>query len=377
VPASFTIGLAELSGASCQILQNRATCTAASLAAGYTGTLMLTLQTAVVGVHTGTVTVSSTDDTYAGNDSINLNFEISPNTDTALVLPHPPPRITVDEIFELQYELRQNRYAGNDRELSVAWWGMPLDLVSYDSANGICTAGISLTCRFPTLAANSTSNVTARFRTRARTRIAIDAYVGSPAEPNFDNNGVSFSAYADRQGDAAVAPATQTYAAVRGQDYSTPPVRIVATRTIDEAIVDIEITNPSVAALKAARLTNTSYCWNESLQRAVCSLGTLLAGESAEILLDMTPTLSGTASATFTLRSPNDIDQTNNIGSIVFTVTDPVVALPSPAPAPNPTPSATNPPASSGGGGGGIHLPFLLALLTIMLWRRRLASPVC
>jgi hypothetical protein len=95
---------------------------------------------------------------------------------------------------------------------------------------------------------------------------------------------------------------------------------------------------------------------------ASCTIGTLAAGDSRQVDLNLTPTAAGTLSLTLQASSTNDGNTANDTGLITITASS--------GSAPPSTPPATGgsgDPSGGGGGGGRIDLALLAMLATALI----------
>ncbi len=365
LPSPFIVHAASLEGASCQVSGGTATCTAASVPAGYAGYMVLTAESAQPGNYSGSVSVVSASDDYAGNNSSTISLEIRPFMDTALELVAPPVSIKVGETFPLQFKITQNRNASPSTGLFVNW-DPSLEIISYSAPfQSQCEPiiGPYISCAGFSLAANSATMLTVNLRSPRRMPFYVKAFAQSISDPAYSNNEVNFTAFAERHGDASLQPASTSINVQKGAVFSLPIVKIVASAPVDEATVEIDSNNAAIAALSISSMSGNPSCATFSSGHATCTVGSLEIGESRDITITARAQGAGTTSIAFKLTSPNDTDGTNNSGSVQVTVQDTT------------TPSNTGSAGNSGGGGGGgsQHPAFLLALLLIagFKWRMR------
>ncbi len=372
VPPPFTVHAASLGGASCQISDRSVTCVAASVAAGYRGNLLLTLESPQTGLFSGTVSVAASNDGFTGNNSVSFNTEVFPYIDTAIELPSPPASVTVGEIFTLQFRIKQNRNAAS--VYFTANWDTYAELVSYDAPFSFCDTSHDdyFRCDGIVLQPYSSTLVTLNMRAKRRMQLTVRAGAHTQSDHAYSNDEVSFITFADRQGDASIQASGASASAQPGQVFSPPTLTVVASRSIDEATIELDIANDLVARLENVAISGDGSCAFVLANRAQCSLGTVEGGVARNITLQLKANAAGNTMATYKLISPNDTNASNNTGSIEISVTAPVGSTPSPTPTPAPTP-----PSATGGGGGKIEVPFLFALLMIVLCRRKQFSAYC
>jgi hypothetical protein len=98
---------------------------------------------------------------------------------------------------------------------------------------------------------------------------------------------------------------------------------------------------------------------------ASCSLGSLAAGDSRQVDLNITPTQAGSLTVNLSVDSTNDPNASNDTGSIAITATGASTAPPT-----TPPPSSGSS-GSGGGGGGSMDFLMLAALASTLLLRRK------
>jgi hypothetical protein len=363
LPPGLTMRSAALAGATCHVAGSTATCTATTLAAGYSGNLALVVEAQVPGVYTGTVSATASSEPYTANNVADLGFQINAFVDTTLRLQDPPSAVTVGETFTLQYLVEQNRNGADNLNFQV-FLDDALEIVSVQTPFQNCqTFGITiLQCEIGSLAPNASRTATLTLRATARKQIRVSASVWATQLTAPNNNLAIFEVFADRQGDAQLTASSATASGLRGSDFYLPGFRIAATQPIDQATVELEMSNPAVATLYAPGSTSV-YCTYVSSSRYVCSVGTLNTGEVRDFGVNIRGESAGSTTLVARLVSPNDTNAANNTATVTVSVSDVVVV----APPPTPTPTA---PAASGGGGGAVD-PRWLAILVALAARRQ------
>lgn len=139
----------------------------------------------------------------------------------------------------------------------------------------------------------------------------------------------------------------------------------------DSTNVVATVTLPAELTLNSSAITQGSCA--SGAGAVSCTIGTLPAGQSREITLNLTGRTAGTFAMGISVTSDNDSSANNNSGQISV-----VVANPSPSPAQTSAGgSGTSSGAVGGGGGGGRTDPALLLLLAgLLTWSARSRRPV-
>lgn len=361
LPTGLIVRSAALTGANCTTSGSTATCTSPSLVPDYSGNLALVVEAQTPGIYTGTVSVTATGDSYAANNVADLGLQINAFVDTTLRLQDPPTAVTVGQTFTLQYLVEQNRNAADNVNFQV-FLDDALEIVSIQTAFQNCqTYGTVLQCVIGNLAPNASSTATLTLRATARKQIRVSASVWATQLTAPNNNFSLFDVFADRQGDAQLTVSSNSASVVRGNDLYLAGFRIAATQAIDEATVEIELSNTAVATLYAPGST-TVYCTYVSGSRYVCSVGTMNAGEVRDFGVNIQALAAGSAIVSARLVSPNDTNAANNTASVTVSVSDVIVVAPTP----------TTPAPSGGGGGGALDPRWLILLLGLAALRRGL-----
>ena len=169
--------------------------------------------------------------------------------------------------------------------------------------------------------------------------------------------------------DASIEVASSTLTATVG-------TALVASFTVrstgDDASANVIVTVslPSSLTIQAVSV-NGGTCTNGA-GTASCSIGTLAAGDSRQVDLNVTPTEAGALALNLSVDSSNDPNAANDTGTITINASSTTSTPPPPTP-----PSSGGTGSSSGGGGGGGSLDFvMLAMLggTLVATSRRRLS---
>jgi len=166
------------------------------------------------------------------------------------------------------------------------------------------------------------------------------------------NRATCLTAYAPP--DAGLEFASTSVTAIVG----TPFVASFIVRALgDSASNDVMVTATLPTALTIQSVTANGGTCTNGAGTATCTIGTLAAGDTRQIDLNLTATDNGAQSITLALDSSNDANAGNDSGTIVITASG--------TPGSNPTPPPTGGSSASGnrGGGGSLDEVALLVLL--------------
>jgi len=133
----------------------------------------------------------------------------------------------------------------------------------------------------------------------------------------------------------------------------------------------VQITVPAQLTVQSARIDNGQCITGAGV--VDCDLGQVDAHALRNISLSLQATLSGTYQISATVSSDLDANFANNSGhgSVVIESPQPPVATATPTSTAN-TPAITaTQPSSASQGGGAMELSWLLALVSVLYWRRR------
>ena len=128
----------------------------------------------------------------------------------------------------------------------------------------------------------------------------------------------------------------------------------------DDASNEVMVTATLPTTVTITSVTANGGTCTTGAGTATCTLGTLAAGDTRQIDLNLTATESGSLSVTLALDSSNDANASNDRGTITISASGNPVA--------NPIPPAIGGTTGTGGGGGGkIDLALLALLLSVAL----------
>jgi hypothetical protein len=139
----------------------------------------------------------------------------------------------------------------------------------------------------------------------------------------------------------------------------------VVRATGDDASADVNVMAAIPASLTIQSVTANGGTCTSGAGTASCSLGSLAAGDTRQIDLNLTPTEAGSLTLNVSIDSSNDPNSSNDTGTITVTASG------TSTPAPNPPPTGGTSTAAGGGGGGGrVDLTLLGLLGTALLAAR-------
>ncbi|HVY82677.1 MAG TPA: zinc-dependent metalloprotease family protein, partial [Steroidobacteraceae bacterium] len=133
----------------------------------------------------------------------------------------------------------------------------------------------------------------------------------------------------------------------------------------DDASNAVSVTATLPTSVTIASVTANGGTCTSGAGTATCMLGTLAAGDTRQVDLNLTATESGSVTVNLQLDSANDSNSSNDAGAITISASGNPVASPNPPP----TGGSTN----GGGGGGGGRMDFtalalLMATLGLRCW---------
>jgi hypothetical protein len=158
---------------------------------------------------------------------------------------------------------------------------------------------------------------------------------------------------------------------------ATVGTALVASFTVratgDDASANVTVTVTLPTSLTIQSVSANGGTCTSGAGTANCSLGTLPAGDSRQVDLNVTPTQAGALALALQLDSSNDPNSSNDTGTITINAAETAVT---PPPEPPSSGGGTGS-ASSGGGGGRVDLTLLALLGTALAaaTRRRSADP--
>jgi reprolysin-like metallo-peptidase family M12B/uncharacterized protein DUF11 len=183
------------------------------------------------------------------------------------------------------------------------------------------------------------------------------------------NNSSCLTAYLPP--DASINVSNSTLAATVGTAL-VASFTVHATGDDASANVSVMVSLPTTLTIQSVS-ANGGTC-TSGAGTASCTLGTLAAGDSRQVDLNVTPTAAGALALNLQLDSSNDPNASNDTGTITINAAETVAPPVTP-----PTGGDGGTGSASGGGGGGGRMDFaLLALLGSVLvaaTRRRSADP--
>ena len=180
------------------------------------------------------------------------------------------------------------------------------------------------------------------------------------------NNSTCLTAYLPP--DASIEVATATLTATVG----TPLVAsFMVHASGDDASANVNVTVSLPASLTIQSVSANGGTCTSGAGTASCSLGTLAAGDSRQVDLNVTPTEAGALALNLSVDSSNDPNSANDTGTITINASS---TTPTPPPPVTPPASGGTVSSSGGGGGGSMDLTMLAMLgatLAVVLRRRK------
>jgi hypothetical protein len=133
----------------------------------------------------------------------------------------------------------------------------------------------------------------------------------------------------------------------------------------DDASSSVSVTATLPTSITIASATANGGTCTTGAGTATCSLGTLPAGDTRQVDMNLTATESGSLSMSLRVDSANDANSGNDAGTIT------IAASGNPVTKPNP-PTTGGSTSGGGGGGGRVDLVLLVLLFGTLVLRRRL-----
>jgi hypothetical protein len=121
----------------------------------------------------------------------------------------------------------------------------------------------------------------------------------------------------------------------------------------DDSATDVLATVTFPVGITVQTATVSGQACTIGIDSVICTIGTLVPGESRTISFGLIASAAGSFTANFTLDSSNDSVTSNNSGSVTYTISNVAPVIP-------PTQGSSG---GSGGGGGGGRLDFALLML--------------
>lgn len=361
IPEALSIQTARFGQNDCEIVGNDITCRLSSpLEPGAEAVFDLTYVVAEPAVYRWPFTVSADGDASASNNTLDAYIHVAPYVDASISVDEPlPERIRIDESFVLEFSIETNhRPVSSQSALHVS--GLERFTVeSIEAPNASCSLELNrVDCQVAALEASTRTPFQIRLRGISYGPAAISIRHFAFDDANPDNNVLAMTTMLFREGDARVIVPQGIVSGTVNEWIDLPPISIAATRTIDNAILEIETEyRDDATPLIATQLHG--YC-SEYPAMIRCSLGVLEGGSSLDFGLRFAMPRAGNFAVDFRLTADNDVDPTNDAGTVSINI----------APAPPPQPPAMSPGPSGGGGGGGggaAGLPLLFVLLGMLL----------
>ncbi len=353
LPASFTIISAALAGGSCTIVNQRVTCTLASLASDAIAFLDVMLQGAGSGNFTGTVVVDATNDTNPLNDSAQLRLNILPFFDAALDAP-----ASVSGLLNTAVEIPFTITTLNQPMSQVVVAIDQIVGVVVDSATspaGACTVTTSgnasfVSCAVGSVPARSSTTVLLRLRSAVNgNRFSLRAQMSAQQDSNGSNNSRQVAVHIDGPPDAGFDPGPiEVFSNVNTAFTANLDVSVFGLEGLGNLVVTIPL--PAFITASQASADGGGSCVIAAGQ-VTCSFAQPPGGGFVRHMqLELRGTSTGRFPTTMTLVASNDANPTNNSISVIYVIS-------------NPAPPPPPPNQEGGGGGGSLGLVALLGLL--------------
>ena len=226
-----------------------------------------------------------------------------------------------------------------------------LQILAAAAAGGTCaTAPGTVTCNFGSIAPNERRRIDLQLLGNAAGQHSISATLAAPLDQNSSNDSavISLSLTAASDGALVISPATLSGTERQVQRAS---VLLSTSGTDPLADVTIRVAVPTDTLEVVAASADQGTC-SATAGTVTCNLGTVAAGVTRRLELDLRGTHSATSTIEATLTAANDADASNNRASATVSVAA-VVSVGS----------------SSRGGGGRTDFALLAVLLALVAAR--------
>jgi uncharacterized repeat protein (TIGR01451 family) len=330
VPTGLSVSSATASAGVCSVAVDVVTCDAPSLAAGdqMTVTIVADTDPSIVDTVTNTATVASTtDDPNPGDESSTATTDPLPSADLEIVKSVSAPTVVAGDT--LTYSIVVTNRGGSTAFDVEAADALPagLEYVDHSTSSGAATCGWeagtrTVRCTAAPLAPDASFAVDIDVRVDAS--FADGSVVSNTAgvtsttpDPDPDNNTSTVPTDVVAEVDIAIDKTLVTSAIVPGD---TARYELVVTNAgpSDAQAVTVADTVPAGLTISGV-LPSTGTCSHDGVT-LTCDLGTLAAGGSLIVLVDVSaaPDLTGTVTNTATATTTTtDIDPDNNSSTTV------------------------------------------------------------
>lgn len=355
LPEGITPVSASLDEGECTIDDRIVTCSLAQMLYTYHW-LQLQFVAAEPGTYLGSVTLSADEDADASNNVASLSFEITPNTDAAVVLPLDG-HAFLDEARDWVFSVVNNRYELPDSSLTIftSLGGQEVDIESATPSKGTCIIEPTfIECSIGTLDPNEVFGVAVRPRWTVAGTYPMQANFSSPYDLAWENNSAQKFIVVDRPGDIFIDQVIRPLASVATP--ATVSIEIGMDTPMEDSFIELDYDRDVLGELEPS-VTSAIWC-DSTAQPTRCPLGPL--SSSVTLRFDFTPLKAGNTNLIVRVGARNDRSPANNEQTVALSINPPVQTTPNP---PNLQPSG------GGGGGGTMQLSYLLGLLLLMLGR--------
>ena len=352
LPANLRATKAQATVGSCSISTSSVDCPLGTLAFSAASRIRVDVVSDVTGSVTVNAQASADADADSSNGSAQVRLDVRPNINLSLA---PLPSVT---------RVRAGATIDYPVTVTAASQPVPGAVVAFSLNSGITAVGATpsqgscettssfFLCTLGTVPANGTATVTLRLRGDNVASVVLGVNATGTGDNDPGDGRSSGSIVVDARGNVAVQSAAANASATVGTAFEYPRITITAITATDD--VRVGITVPAAFSIDSATADNAPCSVNAG--SVSCSFGTLDAGASRGISIQLRPNQSGRFAVSVNATAVDDSDTSNNSGSVSITVTKA---------------------ASSGGGGGGggaldrESLLMLLLLAPAVARRRR------
>jgi hypothetical protein len=231
-----------------------------------------------------------------------------------------------------------------------------LQILAAAAAGGTCaTTPGTVTCQFESIAPSERRRIDLQVLGNAAGAHSISATLAAPLDQNSSNDRtvVSLSLTAASDGAVVISPAT-----LSGTERQVQRASVLLSTSGAEPLTDVTIRVVVPAAtLEVVAVGADQGTCSETAGTVTCNLGSVAAGATRRLELDLRGTRSATSTIDATLTAANDADTSNNRASATVSVA-----------------AAISVGSSSRGGGGRIDLALLAVLMTLVGAKRGIRS---
>jgi hypothetical protein len=356
LPPGVVVSGAGAIGGTCQIATSQVVCALASIPAGQSREIQMSLEGRIAGNSIARVTLTASGDARSDNNGAQIPLVTATGADISVSVSAASTAIETLATTVATILVRNQGGVAAPGTLLTAT--LPAGLVAVTVANNALGCGVppgaaTMSCSATTLAAGATEAVALTVRANAagsqRLTLAVTSSLGDPDAAN-NAAGVTFTVTDPLVADTSVAVAAGSTTI---ETNSTTVATITVSNLSALAAPGRTLTATLPAGLTAVAVAaNTLGCTVDGAGAFACTATSLAANSSQTVALTLRGTSAGARVLNVALAPLQfDPNTANNSAAATITVSDPVVVVATPA----------------GGGGGGGRLGAELLLLGALL----------